>query len=50
MSAKTHTSKRNPVLVALIKRYASTTKAMKDRRQPRAGSRNRQRDYAEGRY
>jgi hypothetical protein len=33
---------RHAVLVALQKRYGSTTKVMKDRRQPRGGARNRQ--------
>ena len=45
-----HRSKRNPVLVALVKRYATTTKAMKDRRQPRGGNRNRQDDFRADRY
>lgn len=41
---------RNAVLVALHKRYGNTTKTMKDRRAPRGGSRNRQRDYREEKY
>jgi hypothetical protein len=41
---------RNPILVALIKRYGKTTTVMKDRRTPRGGDRNRQRDYREGGY
>lgn len=44
------TSKRNPVLVALIKRHGSTTTTMKDRRVPRGGNRNKQRDFRDGRY
>lgn len=41
---------RHPLIVAAIKRYGSTTKAMKDRRTPKGGARNRQRDYREERY
>ena len=44
------TKRQNPVLVALIKRHASTTVKMRDRRTPRGGCRNRQRDYREERY
>ena len=44
------TKKRNPILVALIKRHGSTTTTMKDRRQPRGGNRNKQRDLLAGRY
>lgn len=41
---------RNHVLVALRKRYGNTTTAMKDRRTPRGGARNHQKDYREERY
>lgn len=41
---------RNPVLVALMKRHGSTTTVMKDRRAPRGGCRNKQREYREERY
>lgn len=41
---------RHTVLVALHKRYGNTTKVMKDRRTPRGGTRNKQRDYREERY
>lgn len=43
-------AQRLTVLVALHKRYGNTTKAMKDRRAPRGGARNKQRDYREERY
>ena len=36
---------RNPVAVAMVKRYGHTTSAMKDRRQPRGGTRNLFREY-----
>lgn len=36
---------RNPIAVAMNARYGRTTTVFKDRRQPRGGSRNRQRDY-----
>ena len=49
MNAPT-SKKRNPVFVALIKRYGATTTTMKDRRQPRGGSRNKQQDFRDGRY
>ena len=48
--SNSHTSKRNPVLVALLKRHGHTTTRMKDRRVPRAGARNKQNDYREERY
>jgi hypothetical protein len=41
---------RNPVAVAMVRRYGQTTTTMKDRRISRGGSRNRQRDYREGNY
>lgn len=41
---------RNPIAVALVKRYGGGNRVMKDRRQPRAGTRNKQRDYREERY
>ncbi len=46
----TKPSRRNPVLVALIKRHGHTTTSMKDRRTPRGGSRNKQSDYRAERY
>ena len=44
------TARRHPYVAANLKRHASTTKSMKDRRVPRAGNRNVQRDYREERY
>lgn len=41
---------RNPVAVAMTLRYGQTTTKMRDRRAPRGGNRNRQRDYREGNY
>lgn len=41
---------RNTVAVAMRLRHANTTSVMKDRRTPRGGNRNRQRDYREERY
>lgn len=38
---------RNPVAVAMIKRYGHTTSAMKDRREPRGGTKNHFREYLE---
>jgi hypothetical protein len=43
-------SPRNPIFVALVKRHGNTTTSMRDRRAPRGGDRNRQRDFQEGRY
>lgn len=37
-------SKKNPVAVAMVKRYGQTVRIMKDRRTPRGGARNKQRD------
>lgn len=42
--------KRNPVREGMFVRYGRTSTVMKDRRKPRGGSRNRQRDYREGNY
>jgi hypothetical protein len=36
--------KRNPIAVAMKKRYGNTTSVMKDRREPRGGTRNETRD------
>lgn len=36
------TKKRNPVAVAMNKRYGSTTTTMKDRREERGGQKNEQ--------
>ncbi len=41
--------RRSPMLVALYKRHGSS-KVIKDRRVPRSGARNRQRDYREEKY
>lgn len=41
---------RNPVAVAMQRRHGGGIKVMKDRRTPRGGSKNRQRDYREERY
>lgn len=38
------------MLVALSKRHGSGVKAHKDRRLPRGGSRNKQRDFKDGNY
>jgi hypothetical protein len=43
-------ARRNPYVVANIKRHANTTKTMKDRRTPRGGIRNKQSDYRSERY
>jgi hypothetical protein len=36
---------RNPIAVAMVKRYGHTTSAMKDRRQPRGGTKNYFREF-----
>lgn len=41
---------RNPVVVALVARHGSGVKIMKDRRTPRGGARNKQREYREEAY
>jgi len=41
---------RNPVIVALVRRHGGGVKMMRDRRAPRGGSRNKQRDYREENY
>ncbi len=41
---------RNNVAVALMKRHGGGNRFMKDRREARGGSRNKQRDYREGSY
>ncbi len=41
---------RNPIVVALQKRHGGGVRVMKDRRAPKGGSRNKQRDYQEGKY
>ena len=46
----THAAPRNHTLVALYRRYGSTTTTMKDRRTPRGGARNKQRDYREEKF
>lgn len=42
--------KQNPVAVAMRKRHGSTTTKMKDRRAPRGGARNKQKEYREDGY
>lgn len=42
--------KRSPLAVALQKRHGLGQAPMKDRRQPRGGARNRQRDYRDEKY
>lgn len=41
---------RNPVIVALVRRHGGGVKVMKDRRAPRGGTRNKQREYREETY
>lgn len=48
--AKKKKEPRNPIVLACLTRYGQTTKVMKDRRNPRGGNRNKQRDYSEGQY
>jgi hypothetical protein len=48
--APTPSKPRNPIAVALYKRHGNTVTTMRDRRAPRGGSRNKQRDYREERY
>jgi hypothetical protein len=42
--------KQNPVAVAMRKRHGKTTTKMKDRRAPRGGARNKQKEYREDGY
>lgn len=42
--------RRNPVIVALVRRHGGGVKVMKDRRSPRGGARNKQRDFREENY
>lgn len=42
--------RRNPVAMALHARHGKGAKIMKDRRIPRRGARNKQRDYREENY
>jgi len=44
------TEHRNPFAVALQKRHGFGVKKMHDRRRPRGGARNKQRDYREENY
>jgi hypothetical protein len=37
-------NKRNPVAISMALRYGKTTRVIKDRRTPRGGARNKQRD------
>jgi hypothetical protein len=41
---------RNTFVVAAIKGFGSSHRVMKDRRAPRGGTRNRQRDYRSEEY
>ena len=41
---------RNVVVIAMLKRYGSTTTIMKDRRAPRGGNRNKVRNFLAGNY
>jgi hypothetical protein len=47
---KKQQKRRSPIAVALRKRHGQTTTKMKDRRAPRGGSRNKQREYKEDGY
>lgn len=42
--------KRSPLIVAIQKRHGLGQAPMKDRRTPRGGARNRQRDYRDENY
>ena len=42
--------RQNPIAVALRVRHGKTITVMKDRRAPRGGARDKQRDYREERY
>lgn len=42
--------KQNPMAVAMRKRHGATTTKMKDRRAPRGGARNKQKEYSEDGY
>lgn len=41
---------RNAVAVAMVKRYGGGCRIMRDRRAPRGGAKNKQRDYREETY
>ena len=43
-------SHRNPLAIAMQKRYGGGKRVMKDRRTPRGGASNKQRAYREGSY
>lgn len=43
-------ARRSPMLVALVARHGGGVKIMKDRRTPRGGNRNKQRDYRSDNY
>jgi hypothetical protein len=47
MAHKSKKAPRNFVAVAMAKRYSGGIKVMKDRRAPRGGNRNLQREYRE---
>lgn len=47
---KPQTKVRNVIVIAMMKRHGSTTSVMKDRRAPRGGTRNKQRDFMAGNY
>ena len=42
--------RRNPFAVALIRRHGGGVKPMKDRRAPRGGAKNKQRDFRDEDY
>lgn len=42
--------KQNPIAVAMRKRHGATTTKMKDKRVPRGGTRNKQKEYREDEY
>lgn len=47
---KKKTRRQNPIAVALCVRHGKTNTTMKDRREPRGGARNKQRDHREDGY
>lgn len=49
-SRKKNPRPKNAVFIAMMKRHGQTTTVMKDRRQPRGGTRNKGRDYLSGNY
>jgi hypothetical protein len=47
---KKNKRRENPIAVAMRKRHGGTTTKMKDRRAPRGGARDKQREYKEDGY